>query len=572
MKDSRHKIFVQEEGMVIRKLAFALLASLSLLLAACSQATPTTTPPTTPTGTGTPTISPTTTSPKPGATGPYGTLRVALSTFGGERFDPIKSTSTDRLNLQAPLFDFLLRSDGTKPVPSIAEKWEMAPDGLSWTLTIRKGIKFHNGEELTANDVKFSLERYISKDSYYSDLRGMLDRVDAPDSYTVRLYTKGQQPFLLFILYPPTRGQSLIVPKNYFEQRGADSFEASPVGTGPYKFARRVAGDLAEYQADTNNWRLVPAYKTLTIIKIPEETTRVAVLKTAGVDIVDVGLDQSVQLDNAGFKTASLNAEMTVINLHGAYAPESAGKPIADLRVRQALSLAINREEIVNIFFRGKATLPIVPYIFDDSADVDIPYWREYGAKTNAYDLEKAKQLMKDAGYANGFSIKYWSFAQGTAQHLPQMAQLIQGYWLKIGVNAEITPTEFATYNSISNEVTKSAQIIGQSAGYSVGDSSITAQRLRAGFHTNGTLSLLNKKFPEIDSGIGNVMTEPDPAKRKEILTTVIKTVTDSYTQLPIAYVPGMAALANSVKIDFPKPADSLLGYYLELAQHVARP
>jgi peptide/nickel transport system substrate-binding protein len=509
-----------------------------------------------------------TSAPTPMSTkGPSGDLKVVLSGFGDERLDPIKSGGIDRFNLLSPMFDSLLRTDGVNPTPALAEKWEMTPDGLSWTFYLRKGIKFHNGDEMTATDVKFSLDRYITSDAQYSDLRGMVDHTDIVDNYTVRVYTKGKQPFLTYIIYPPVRGQSLIMPKSYFEQVGAKEFEAHPIGTGPYKFVNHIAGDSVSMEALTSHWRVAPVFKNLTVIKIPDGSTRVAMLKTGAADISEVGASDTAELESLGYKTASLSTEMAVINLHGAYAPQSVGKPMADIRVRQALSLAINRDEMIKMFFFNKATFPIAPYIYDVSADVDIPYWRDYGAKLYRYDPTEAKKLLTDAGYPQGIDLKFWSYSMSGATDLPKMAEVIQGYWLKIGVKAQIVAVDNAAYKAVQNEL-KTPEIAGQVAVFSTGASSLAAQRLTGGYSTSGTFGLLNKAFPEIDKTLSSVMSEMDASKRKEMLTGVIKTIADSYTQLPIAYAQMLVALGPNVNITFPKPVDCPIGYYLDLAQH----
>jgi peptide/nickel transport system substrate-binding protein len=324
---------------------------------------------------------------------------------------------------------------------------------------------------------------------------------------------------------------------------------------------------MVEYEALDQHWRQTAAFKKLTIIKIPEAATKVAVLKTGTVDIIDAGIPDAQELETLGYKIANLATQMSVVNLHGAYAPQNAGKPLADIRVRQALSLAINRDEIIKNFYLGKASFPMPPYLFDISADIDIPYWREYGTKLNLYDTTEAKRLLTEAGYPQGFSIRLWSFAQSTAQDLPQLCQVVQAYWLQIGVKAEIYPVDYSIYSSKTNEL-KSLELIGQAACYSVGASSVTVQRLRAGFHTTGTFALLNKAFPEVEKVLDDVMSETDASKRKDMLAPVIKTCADTYTQLPIAYVPSLVVISPKVKINIPKPADCSIGYYLDIAQH----
>jgi peptide/nickel transport system substrate-binding protein len=441
----------------------------------------------------------------------------------------------------------------------------MATDGLSWTFYIRKGIKFHNGDELTANDVKFSVDRYLTKDAHNPDLANMVDRTEVVNDYTVRVYTKDKQPFMPYIMYPPIRGQSMIISKSYVEKNGIDYAEAHPIGTGPFKFVRHVKGDFVQYEALDKHWRQVPAFKQLSVILIPEEATQVALLKTGQLDIIGTSIDSAQELESSGYRSYGMIVNMAVINLHGAYAPQGAGMPLSDIRIRQALSLAINRDEMIKIFFRSKASLPMVPGIFGVSADVDLAYWRDYATKLYHYDPAAATQLLKDAGYPNGFTIKLWTHLQ--AAYLPKMAEVIQGYWAKIGVNAEITFVDQTVYDAIRNE-NKTPQVVGQAATYSIGPSSLVGERLRALYHTQGTYGLINKAFPEVEQVINTIMSETDVSKRREVLANTIKTTADTYTQLPIAYVPDMIVLGPKVNIDFPKPIDIRIGYFFDIAQH----
>ena len=491
-----------------------------------------------------------------------------MSSLHEERFDPIKGSQGNQYNFLGPMFDSFMRinKQGDPSSEGVVERWDVASDGLSWTLYLRKGLKFHNGEDLKADDVKFSIERYMKMDAMYNTLRVPIQRIEQVDDYTVRLYTNGQRPFIADTL--ATGNQALVMPKDYIERQGIEYFERHPVGSGPFKFARYVPGDLVEYEALNTHWRQVPAFKKLTIMLIPEETTRLAMLKTGAIDGIDIGPESQLDLDKAGFKTFSLEFQQAEILLHGAYDPRAASMPIADVRVRQALSLAIDREAMLKDFFYNKANFPLISYVQTGTPGLDVAYWKEYSKKALRYDLNEAKRLMKEAGYPNGFSIKVWSCTVRGAPYLPKMAEVVQGYWSQIGVKAELVPVDFGTYTAVRN-TDKSPQLLGAAGTYR----SIlgrTGAITSFNFHsTKGSFNLVSKAYPEVDKWLDDADIEMNESKRIELWAKALKVEADSYTNLGIAEAPSPYALGHKVDWDVPpnRPINSL-SYHADLLTH----
>ncbi|MBI4304091.1 MAG: ABC transporter substrate-binding protein [Chloroflexi bacterium] len=554
------------------KLIAVLTLVATLILTACAAPSPAPTPSPAPAPAPAPIPTPTPApapapTPVPTTTKPTGELRLAVVTFGEEKMYTVLASFSTVYMMTKPMFDSVLRIDKGEAVPGIAERWEVSPDGLSYTFHIRKGIKFHNGEDLTGEDVKWSFEQHAGKDAFYSDFRNAVDRIELVDNYTVRVYTKGTQPFLPYVIvdaYSPMEGQ--VFPKDYIEAKGIPYFERYPVGSGPFKFVRHVAGDLVEYEALDQHWRRTPEFKKLTSVLVPEENTRIAMLKTGAVDIIDIGLDSVPELEAAGLRTAGMEKMIPMLFLNGAYQPEAAKLPLGDIRVRKALSLAINREEINKNFFSGKASFPGPSSLWEGVADIDAPYWMDYAAKTWRYDPEEAKRLLKEAGYPNGFSLEYWSLPISGAPFMPKLNELIVSYWLKIGVKATIVPTDEGGYKKVRNILT-SPRLIGHASMYRTTARPTGGELLHSRFHSGGTWSALGKAFPEVDTLIDKYLGEVDPVKRKEMLAKVIKTTTDTYTVLGIGDVPAMAALGPRVDMDFPSWARGT-PQFIEYAKH----
>src|SRR4030042_4908487 len=211
---------------------------------------------------------------------PKGTLRVATQSFGYESTDPIFWESFWGWAMYDPLLMFDPKGN---VVGSVAESWKLSPDGKTWTFKIRKGQKFHNGDQLTSADVAFTVVRFSSKDStnpWSPYLRNNFESVETPDPYTFIYKTQNPEPPLV-VPFAWTR----ILPKNYFEKVGQDGFRRNPIGSGPWKFSKFVSKTSFELVANTKHWPQVPAFEKVIDLMVPEEATRVAMLKNGEVDI-----------------------------------------------------------------------------------------------------------------------------------------------------------------------------------------------------------------------------------------------------------------------------------------------
>lgn len=512
-----------------------------LFAVGCANPTPTPAPSPAPAPTPTPTPTPAPTpapapAPKPAPTpaGLTGELRVAQASFAGEIFDPIRENTTYNRYSNGLICDYLLTLDQNgKLSPGIAEKWEMAGDGLSWTFNIRKGVKFHNGEDLKADDVKFSIERYASKESRYAWQRDSVDRIELVDEYTARVYTKGTRPYYDWLTsssLPSATG--MIMPKDYLERIGPTEYRRRPVGSGPWKFVRQVFGDLAGYEANENYWGRVPGIKNLTMLLIPEEATRVAMLRTGVVDLIDAGMETTIELKNEGFNTYNQAVSIPMINLSGAYHPDGAKMPIADVRVRQALSLAINRDELAKNFFMGEAEPAFVGQLTPLNSDVDVKYWKEKAAKIWRYDPEEAKRLLKEAGYPNGFSIKLYASPAAGTSWLPKMGEVIAGYWQQIGVQSVIIPIDWGTLGNLRTG--PKPELIGAAWTYGRAYDPVTASGLQQIWHSGGATTLFSKAWPEMDKLIDLAMTEPSGSKRAGYVNQALEMAVEKYTTLQL--------------------------------------
>ncbi|MBM2825094.1 MAG: hypothetical protein HW402_758 [Dehalococcoidales bacterium] len=560
---------------IAREIRLAVMLALvgMLSLAGCAKAPPSPAPTPAPIPTPAPTPAPTpkpTPTPAPTPTGPYGELRIAVSTLGSQRFDPIKSDFTGLGMNCFPMMDPILWQVGVEQKPWVAEKWAVANDGLTWTFNIRKGIKFHNGADLTAADVKSSIERFLGPDSLQPGvILGNIQRVEQVDDYTIRLYTKSVQPFLPYNL--ATRNP-VVTPKSYMEQHGSDYFERHPVGSGPYRFVSATLGDVSQFEALDTNWKRPAVFKKLSVIRVSEETTKAAMLRTAAVDITDVGLETAESLEALGFKAYPYSMQEGSLIFFAGYEPRAKGMPTQDVRVRKALSIAINRKAIMDNLYKGRAEPPLTCTLFSSYADFDVAYTQDLVAKANPYDPVEAKRLLKEAGYPDGFKIKFYSCQPAGRGFLPQWAEIIATYWRDIGVIAELNPTELGTYTAWRRHPVNTA-LVGNALCYGnpeyAGNSA--ASELANWTSDAGNTRLLDAApfGLELDKIIFAAQSEMDAGKRKELTAQAIKIVIDSYTRCQIARLPMMLVTVPGVNVDdwFP-PSNPYPGTYADRTKH----
>ncbi len=543
-----------------------------LLLAGCakpepsSSATPTKT--LTPTASTLPTTGPTTRA----VTGPYGELRVGATSFGAEVWDPVFAPETNVTTLLAVLYDYMFRNSGSDLAPGVVSKWEMTPDGSAWLFTLTKGIKWHDGAPMTIEDLQFAMQRYSTPEAFYGSVRELTTGVvDIVDDDTIRIYTNGVQPYLPMYLSTGVGSQGLAVPKDYFLKNGADYFQKHPIGNGPWKFVRHVPGDMVEFEAVPNHYRQVPAFKKLSLILVPEETTRLAMIKTGALDLIDLEIEGGIDAEAAGLRTAPLGLNSDNIIFLGVYMPEAAKLPAANVRIRQALSLAVNRDEIVRTIFYGKSTQAAPGMNTYNSPDIDVAYWKDYCAKAWRYDPEEAKKIIKEEGYPNGFDIKIYSFTMGGASYLPELCQVVQGYWMKVGVNATIVPTDWGTMTSMRTSAKPGRNpqpaLVGAAAIIGSSEVPIALRKLNSGFTSKGTWNLFNGTNAEMDKVYNEGLSELNDEKRKALVARGLKMAVDSYVMLGLEVTPALAALGPKVEVEFPALTRSI-SEYLDLVKH----
>jgi peptide/nickel transport system substrate-binding protein len=462
---------------------------------------------------------------------PTGELRLAMAGIGVMRPIPWQETPFSKGYLIL-LYDFLVgaHADGSMSTTNgAAEKWALSPEGTTWTFWLRKGITFHDGSELTAEDVKWSLEMVTKPESIAANaarLRNGIKGIEVPDPYTLVIRTHKPDLWLAQDLSMAAGYEGAILPKKYYEQVGADGFAAKAVGSGPYKWMKGLAGSYIQLEAVDQHWAEgVPKYKRLTYSVVPEENTRIAMLQTGEAEIIGASRERVPDLQARGFNVF-VKERGSVMGCY--FHQQWEGHPVGDRRVRQAMNLAINREEVVKFIFAGQAKLmalyPMGSFAVAAGADPELqPY---------PYDPAKAKQLLAEAGYPNGFETTIYSYAREDVPELTRLVEAIAGYMAKIGVKLNIFSTEYpvARTRRINGKMPGHISCLGTPNRSNAGELITLLSTLH---HSSSRLS--DHQVPELDALIEAAQTAQTEQAAKQLIRDIHRWLYNDYATLPIA-------------------------------------
>jgi peptide/nickel transport system substrate-binding protein len=401
---------------------------------------------------------------------------------------------------------------GQPLAPALAESWSVSKDGLTHEFVLRSGVRFHNGDPVTADDVKFSFERYRGAAS--SVLKDQVAAVEAVDAGRVRFRLKKPWPdFMTF--YTSATGAGWIVPRKYVERVGDEGFKKAPVGAGPYRFVSFNPGVELVLEAFDGYWRKAPAVKRLVFRVIPDESTRLAALKRGEVDIV-----YSVRgaLAEELRRTAGLTLKPTVIQApFWLYFPDQwdPKSPWHDQRVRLAASLAIDRQAINQAETLGFSPLTgsIIPNNFDF-------FW---APPAPAYDPGRASKLLAEAGHPGGFDAGDYYCDVSYAN----VGEAVANYLQAVGIRVKLRPLERAAFFKSYGD--KKLRNVVQGASGAFGNA---ATRLEAFVVSGGTY--VYGGYPEIDGLFREQAVELDRKRREETLTKIQQLVHDRAIYAPI--------------------------------------
>lgn len=472
--------------------------------------------------------------------------------------DPSRTTEGEAFKVTKNIFETLLNFEegGTAVEPGLAKEWEVTEDGLTYTFYLQEGVKFHDGTDFNADAVVANFERWGSGDAelfpYYSSMFGgfgddeshIIESVTAEDDYTVVFKLKRPQaPFLkniamdMFAIASPTA----------FEEMGNDDFERNPVGTGPFKFVEWKPNDSITIEKFEDYWQEgLPKLDRVIFRSIPDNSARLNALIAGEIDLAD-GInpsDGATIEDNPDlqlFERPSMNVGYLGLTV--------TRKPFDNKLVRQAMNYAIDKQTIIDAFFEGRAEIakgPIPPSV---SGYHD-------GLEGYEYNPEKAKELLAEAGYPDGFEMELWAMPV-PRPYMPdgqKVAEVIQKNLADIGVTAKIVSHEWATYLELAEKGEADAFMLGWTGDNGDPDNFIYVLLDEDNIGSNNYTYFKNDEMHDL---LIEAQTTVDEAKRIELYKKAQEIVHEEAPWVPLAHSTPLLAGVKSLTGFSPHPTGS---------------
>jgi peptide/nickel transport system substrate-binding protein len=452
----------------------------------------------------------------PVAAAPEGTMTWGLHvTLAARWLDPAETEAfINPFMVLYAVHDALVKPmPGGDNTPSLAESWTQSKDGLAYEFILRKNTKFHNGDPVTAEDVKFSFDRY--KGAAAKLLHDRVREVQVVDPGRIRFHLKEPWPDFMTFYGTSATGAAWIVPKKYVEKVGEDGFKKAPIGAGPYRVVSFTPGVELVMEAFEGYWRKVPSVKRLVFRSMPDETTRAAALKAGDVDIVYLlsGPTAEEVKRSPGLRlAAAMPPGVVFLDLPEQWDPKS---PWHDLRVRQAAGFALDRAGLNQAETLGlsRPTGGLIPRVLDFARAYDPP----------AYDPARAKRLLAEAGYPNGFDA-------GDLTPFPpffSLAEAIGNYLQAVGIRTRMRTMERATFLTSWREHKLRGVIMGLGAPAGNAATRIEVYATKGGIYSAG-------EVPEIEALFQRQARELDRKKREGLLHQIQQIMYDRAMYVPI--------------------------------------
>ncbi len=414
-------------------------------------------------------------------------------------FDPVETPAQiTPFGVLYALHDALVRPlPGQRRGPALAASWRESSDGTTYEFTLRPGLTFHNGDPCTSEDVVYSFLRYRGVGA--GEFKSKVKQVEAVDPLTVRFHLHAPWPDFMPMYGSTATAAGIVVPKKYLEQVGEDGFKKHPIGLGPYKLVSHLPGVEIVLEAFTGYWWHVPYIKRIIMKGIPEGTTRLAMLKRGEADMaiaLEGEIAAEVQRDPQLTLVDTRHASILWLEFAQQWDPKS---PRHDLRVRQAANHALDRQAINEAACLGfcPPTAVIVPRVMDFALQTE----------PVAYDPQKAKQLLAEAGYPTGFDA-------GELAPTPPfyvIGEAVVNYLNAVGIRVTMRTMERAAFYSAWREKKLPGLYIAGG-----GASGNAATRVEAFIYSKGQYA--TGGYPDLDALFQQQALERDPGKRETLL------------------------------------------------------
>jgi peptide/nickel transport system substrate-binding protein len=486
------------------------------------------------------------------------TLVVGVETLGGENWSPWLSSGAEDAVMDL-VGDSLVTVDPEtrELMPGLAESWELSDDNLTWTFRLRPDVPFHDDwGTVTAEDVKFSYEQLIREDSivpragvFSAAVDGDISNFEVVSELEFKIHSP--TPMVTLPSHLVNVQDSLTVTsKDYWDEVGEEEAGAHPIGTGPFKYVSQQRNVEVRLEAVDDHWRHTPAYDNLVIKVVPDEGARLAQVRAGDIDLTQVSVGPKEEAEGAGLSIFSVpSIGLSSVMLGGQYPGDDksydadapwiqADNLEAGRAVREALSVALDRDAIVTNLLNGEgapAAAPIV-YVPGDFPFVD-PSW-----EVPPYDPDRARELLAEGGYPDGFALKMPLFPQdGRASAVP-IAEAVAAMWEEIGIDVELQPMEFSpTFRQQLIDRTTA----GSAYQYTIQFYDEPVDHLAVAY--SPTSAVAHMYDPAIEAGIDAMNTEPNRDARMALARALGSQLIEDVRAIPVASVNGTYIASSKV-------------------------
>ncbi|SDZ08686.1 peptide/nickel transport system substrate-binding protein [Proteiniborus ethanoligenes] len=443
-------------------------------------------------------------------------------------FDPHATNDQPSSRISKQIYSRLVEAnEKMEIIPGLAESWNKIDD-LTWEFNLRKGVKFHNGEEFKANDVKFTLERMKASQTV-AHILGPVEEIKIADDYKVLIKTS--EPFAPLLAHLSHTASSILNEKAVTE--AGEDYGQHPIGTGPFKFIQWDAGDKVIIERFDEYFGGPAKLKTVVFRSIPEGTNRAIGLETGEIDIaydIDPIDKEKVKTHNnlELIEGPSLSSQYIGFNINK--------EPFNNVKVRKALNHAINVQEIIDVVLEGagqKANSPLADMVFGHNPDI----------KGYEYNVQKAKDLLKEAGYEKGFKTTIWTNENPVRV---QIADIVQAQLKEVGIDVSIEVVEWSAYLDRTANGEHDMFILGWVAV--TGDADYGLYAL---FHSSQHGSSGNRTFfsnPTVDKLLDEGKTTVDSNKRLKAYKEAQEIIVEEAPQLFLYFATQNAGVQKNIK------------------------
>jgi peptide/nickel transport system substrate-binding protein len=422
-------------------------------------------------------------------------------------------------------------------IPALATKWEISPDFKQWTFHLRKGVQFHNGYgEFTSQDVAHAHSLLVRKDSTatLAAFWRTVEKVDTPDKHTAVFRFK--DPALATNRYAFSRSGDLrMTSKAQWDKEGIGGLDKNPAGTGPFQYVGRQTGLNIVYKRNDKHWSDNKVdYEELEFRIAREEATRLALLMSGDVHIADLPRELHKDAVARGLKrfSSSLPVDWVSMYMGGLYFISGdkdfkKDAPFVKKQVRQALNMAINRKELMNTVFAGRASPAFISLWVPDSEGWN-PKWENRFNELYGYNPEKAKQLLKEAGYGPGqLQFEIWAFTEPGESEGPAIADALAIYFRNIGVNAQVQMQDWSKIRTVYRKKQAHNIMWPNIIGWRPADAGVRNFYFSKGANHHFEDDFLEKTFNE-------VLQSTDVKKRHELMQKIGDHILEEFADIPL--------------------------------------